>query len=307
MIKGYYNNQSYIANEISEDIPAILKKFQNGNVHSVFNTSFNLIFDEHIVHIGSMENGLAPFGIGLEKLATHQLTQKVQIGMKVTFVPTKNVLIFENGCSLQLSNVSVVNHLIKQSSFDSVVLETNVKDVFQFIRTNKWTFGFVQSEEEKQQLFHFLFNKKVEDTDIIIYLQRLIELIKGSSKQDATAVFNYWMGRGSGLTPSGDDILTGACAVIILLQGKDNHFTEKLREYLLANGRNRTTQIAYEYLLYATEQKFHSHLLQLCKQLVEQDKEALAYSLKNLLQVGHTSGADTLLGTIIGCKAYLNL
>ena len=51
----------------SEDISRILEKNPIGNVHSVFNTSFNLAFGEHLVHIGAVENGLAPFGIGMEQ------------------------------------------------------------------------------------------------------------------------------------------------------------------------------------------------------------------------------------------------
>ena len=105
----------------------------------------------------------------------------------------------------------------------------------------------------------------VEDVPVLNKLDNLLNLACNNSEdEDAEKVFDYWIGRGLGLTPTGDDVITGICAVLSALEGTDQTFIQQLKSYMMDRGRDRTTQIAVEYLQYATENKFHSHLLDVC-------------------------------------------
>ena len=137
-------------------------------------------------------------------------------------------------------------------------------------------------------------------------LESLLRLACNDSGEDAIEVFDYWIGRGLGLTPTGDDIITGICAVLSSTEGTDKLFLQQLNSYLVEHGRERTTHIALEYLMYATESKFHSHLLQVCYVLGEPRGAGFSKALDEMKGIGHTSGADTLVGVLIGIKAAVS-
>ena len=64
----HYNlPQEWFALAASADIYQILENHPKGTVHSVFTSSFNLVFGGNLIHIGGLEMGLAPFGIGLKQ------------------------------------------------------------------------------------------------------------------------------------------------------------------------------------------------------------------------------------------------
>ena len=86
-------------------------------------------------------------------------------------------------------------------------------------------------------------------------------------------------------------------------EGTNQTFLQQLKTYLSEHGRERTTHIALEYLLYASENKFHSHLLELCMVLDKPRGPEFLKALEEMKKMGHTSGADTLVGILVGIKA----
>ena len=93
----------------SEDIAHIFNKHPKGHVHSVFTSSFNLAFGKHLVHIGAVENGVAPFGIGLDQLNATLLTKLLAVNLEVFWDEYSTSLIFPKGISLSLDQSSEVD------------------------------------------------------------------------------------------------------------------------------------------------------------------------------------------------------
>ena len=54
-----------------------------GTIHSVFNTSFNLIFQKQLIHIGKDSEGVSAFGITLPESLVMELIQAVEVGNRV--------------------------------------------------------------------------------------------------------------------------------------------------------------------------------------------------------------------------------
>jgi hypothetical protein len=102
------------------------------------------------------------------------------------------------------------------------------------------------------------------------------------------------IGLGPGLTPSGDDMLTGALAV--LHSSADYH--RRLQYHLILPHslqlQTMTTAISCGYLDNAAKGLFSTPLLHLLSALRNQHRVLSA--IRELLNHGHTSGADTLLG-----------
>lgn len=102
-----------------------------------------------------------------------------------------------------------------------------------------------------------------------------------------------WLGKGPGLTPSSDDMLVG----MLLAAQMDGALSSKQCEKFFTASGNLfvvTTRVSASYLRYASQGLFGSPLLHFATSL--QRGLRITQAVEKLLGVGHTSGADTLLG-----------
>ncbi|MFC5603817.1 DUF2877 domain-containing protein [Sporosarcina koreensis] len=288
----------------SDEVSRILKANPNGHVHSVFNTSFNLAFGGHLVHVGALGNGLAPFGIGLDQANAHLLTTLLAGDLEAVWDEASMSLLFPKGITLSLAEAKWSNHQIHPFTYNCPSLEDNFMFLANRLLQDDWSTGLAQTTEEKKRIIQYIVDpsSSTDDVSVLEKLDELKELVL-HHEMDAKKVFDYWIGRGLGLTPSGDDCLTGICAVLSALEGTDQTFPQKLKPYLMEHGQKRTTYVALEYLLYATENKFHSHLLNLCYVLDKPRGPEFLKAVEEMKEIGHTSGADTVVGMLIGMKA----
>lgn len=102
-----------------------------------------------------------------------------------------------------------------------------------------------------------------------------------------------FIGKGPGLTPSYDDILMGMLLVTFLDKSINQ---EKLPDFLHGTPplESLTTLISVNYLRFASQRIFSTPLQTLATALVQPMR--LPQAVRLLLQVGHFSGADTLIG-----------
>lgn len=110
------------------------------------------------------------------------------------------------------------------------------------------------------------------------------------------------VGLGSGLTPSGDDILAGAFLALHAL-GK-GRIALNLSAVLTPTINRRTNRISTAYLAEAFQgagvQVFHACL----NAILANDHERFPAILARISDIGHTSGRDTLLGILTVLRAH---
>lgn len=281
-----------------------INQHENGTVHSVFNNSFNLIFGEKMIHIGSVENGIAPFGIGLEHMNAQLLTRKININQPVKWDIDNKQLIIGNKHSISLNQVIQTNHRLSEQLFYASCIRRNLQWITTKLRDKSWQTGLAQSVEEKELIIDYLLTKKNINPNQSLFhrLHELESAVTNGRGDDVKNVFDYWIGRGIGLTPSGDDLLTGMCASLSILHGTSNKFHSLLKDYIMQYGLQRTTQVGYEYLCYAAQHEYHSHLVQMCSAILTKQQSDLTNVLEEMRGIGHTSGTDTLIGVLLGMK-----
>lgn len=109
--------------------------------------------------------------------------------------------------------------------------------------------------------------------------------------------WSLWLGKGPGLTPSQDDMLTGMLLAAWYFNAID---PAGGRRFFAASGsiEQVTTFVSVSYLRYAAQGCFASPLLHFTRALRQTGR--LAAAVQALLALGHTSGADTLLGFWLG-------
>jgi hypothetical protein len=108
------------------------------------------------------------------------------------------------------------------------------------------------------------------------------------------------VGLGEGLTPAGDDCLVGALAVLHAFAAPWLREVGAVGAGIAAAARG-TTLVARDFLLAAVEGRFAEALLRLCGGAPADARHAAAA----LLEVGGTSGADTLSGVHLALEALV--
>lgn len=121
--------------------------------------------------------------------------------------------------------------------------------------------------------------------------------------QDGADDVLWLVGRGPGLTPSGDDMLVGLLALLSATGRLHPDGQGWLRALLLTEGARLTTEIALEYLLAAMSGAYASAVIDLVTAL-DRGPRAVRAARAHLLHHGHTSGCDLLIG-LQGAAVYL--
>jgi hypothetical protein len=112
----------------------------------------------------------------------------------------------------------------------------------------------------------------------------------------------HWIGRGPGLTPSGDDILVGMIAALWCVGAVTAHPLGRMGARLEVAARRRTTDISLEYLHYACRGMAAGVLRDLLSALGSADSPAVLAAVGRLRRYGHTSGMDCLLGAVTALR-----
>lgn len=114
----------------------------------------------------------------------------------------------------------------------------------------------------------------------------------------------HWLGRGPGLTPSGDDILVGAIASLHSMGVLKTDAMATLGPSIQHAAAGLTTEISREYLYYACQGMVAGPLHGLITALGSADTRATINAVSRLRRFGHTSGMDTTLGVIAAFRYH---
>jgi hypothetical protein len=125
--------------------------------------------------------------------------------------------------------------------------------------------------------------------------------IRGRDQARLIAGAGALLGLGEGLTPSGDDCLVGALAVLHHASGEWRHRSgPALFAPLARAARERTTAIGREFVLHALVGRFSEPVLDVLRAArPAEGRRAVA----RLMALGATSGADTLCGMRLACRS----
>lgn len=130
---------------------------------------------------------------------------------------------------------------------------------------------------------------------------RMIAAARGIKFGHDPSAVHWLLGRGAGLTPSGDDVLVGLLGGCLATGQAAPDAVAELCALLERGGRSLTTDVSLEYLLYATRGKFAAPLRSLVDALTAGalDPVRVMRAANSLVGLGHTSGADALLGVLL--------
>jgi hypothetical protein len=124
-----------------------------------------------------------------------------------------------------------------------------------------------------------------------------------------TSVVRALIGLGSGLTPSGDDLLIGYLAGLwCTVQDR----SERLK-FISSLGKtitqlsSKTNDISHMYLYHAVQGQVARRLADLAEGISRgEERERLHEIAETAFKIGHTSGMDTVTGLLIGLATWMS-
>lgn len=261
---------------------SILDKFNEDNrVHSIFNNGINLKGKDGLVFIGTSQNGQLPFGIHVDGKSMESLKDidnntifKFNRSLKILF--TEDHIIDFSKAYFYKSKLPGAKNKIGKRELNYLV---------NIIREKSFVTGLDMTIKDM-----------ISDNKGLIY--KLRTSIDSKDEKYNKEILRTIIGRGKGLTPSGDDLLIGLLWVNEIKEILGIEFLNSLKELILQGGL--TTDVSINYYKSAFIGDYSSKLIDLCYELIEFNEEKIKVRLQDIIQYGHTSGVDILSGIALG-------
>ncbi|MGR3807211.1 DUF2877 domain-containing protein [Pasteurella testudinis] len=156
-------------------------------------------------------------------------------------------------------------------------------------------FSYIQ--QKNTSLFISSGNSEIENkisTQLFNLTFRINQDIQNNRLVDFQEVIHNLIGLGIGLTPSGDDFLTGFLAVLFSNRKPNQHIIDIIRKVIEGN-YHKTTKVSSTMLHYACLGHFHHSIIKFLNKLQYPDKD-FNREIKTILNIGSSSGSDLLFG-----------
>ncbi|MGM0123103.1 hypothetical protein IGI37_000469 [Enterococcus sp. AZ194] len=245
-----------------------------GQVHSLFEHSLNLSFGERLINVTTASTFLSSFGLRISEEAFQRVRTVVKRGELVRL--TEEKIVFYSQKSVQ--TISLAPFAVKDLLIPEIVYQ----------------------EKRIEQLITYLTSLCLEDRLGIEGTKKeqsyVVSLV---NNQQSQTIVPYFVGRGKGLTPSGDDLLLGYLFMLKLYaQPQTKFWKEEIQRVI-----HTTTSISANYFFALSEGFASSVFIELADYLKEpHSTKSLEQVIEAILSVGHTSGADMCYGLLIGAK-----
>ncbi|CQR46306.1 hypothetical protein BN1058_00559 [Paraliobacillus sp. PM-2] len=274
----------------SSFIPVLLSKDTKGKVLNKYETGFNILAGSRLIFIGTEKNGYSPFGIHLSSQDYLPYSKKVNIGASVTFGPRE--LIIEDLFSITLRDDKAYDPIVP---IEREKITTAWKQMIPKVWLER---GYTKIlSTDLAVAMEVIWEMKEPTTVEQKMIRRLINCCSPHvSNEEMDAVCHYFVGRGVGLTPSGDDVLVGVAAILYGKYGPRHPFIKGIKK---VKDKDRTTMVSQTFYQYASIGAFQSTILSTMHAL-SSTNESLVAAVNQLLESGHSSGFDTSFGMYVG-------
>lgn len=285
----------YRIHQLSQFAFETLESATSARVHSIYRKTINLDVNGQILAVQVEDSPLSPISLitdmtqeDMEELGL-AFHQQLSINQEELYLVGKNapyrkIFSYKGTQPLDLS-LSPCN-----SKANLPLLKKSIKKAIASSNTKGFDLIFNHSDQVDDNLIlkaaknHLLAIKKMAESPNPPLSEIIKELV-------------HLIGLGIGLTPSGDDFLTGILAGIILCSQEQTPFALKLKKELQKH-LSDTNDISRAFLTCALKGQFSQTI-----KTLQEHPDIDATSIQEIfLKIGHSSGIDTLCGIYF----YLN-
>jgi len=260
-------------------------------VHSRFHTFINFENNNHIVSLTNMCNQESPVNIILEGLDIQEI---------------QSLSVLDDKIILNGLEILIKQNQIYQSSIDfNILFHKDYKELQRHIDLSVKAL----SNSAPKLSMAFLLDRKRECHFTSgfekAYMRQVNFCIKEILYGDMIKGFTSLKGLGFGLTPSGDDFTAGALFAFYIIQKIHGHDLSGLRKRIYKNAVS-SNLISGTFLSLALRGLFHNSLKLYIINLLSGNKTAIISKVREIADMGGTSGADLLSGFLFTLKKLEN-
>ncbi|MBU5362972.1 DUF2877 domain-containing protein [Enterococcus raffinosus] len=250
-----------------------------GKIHSIFEHSLNLIFEEHLINLTESGNFLSSFGIQLSQVTFQEILPFCQLG---------------NVIKMTEHSLTVYSQLgIKRVLFSDIqVVPLNIRIIKPQVEPLLTLRKILNTKQLEKRLGLFIGNRE----------RRYFNFLQNTEIKNKkwSALVEYFVGRGKGLTPSGDDLIMGYLFILKIY----GHKVCSVLESQLQEASDLTTDVSWNYLSVLLSGYASSPFIELLSGLEERvPYDKLDQLVDEILAIGHTSGSDSCYGILLGLSA----
>lgn len=280
----------------------------HGQIHSIYRRTINLLFDNQLFALQAADSALSPISIITMLPQTKFDSLNFSPNTSVTF--QNNALIFSNALTFNFKNTYIknltLNEKIAKESYYKLTSKINIpKEQEEYLTSlQKEILCVLQHQAFGSLELLFVDKPHINQSFFLDTAEKILTevqtAITNRSWCSAALSLCRLIGLGTGLTPSGDDFLTGILAGLILCNLQHSQFSQSLHQ-LISLSLNNTNLISAAFLKCALKGQFSlaiNHLL---------DNPKSHYIQKDFQQIGHSSGIDTLCGIYFLLKNHHNI
>ncbi|KAF1297799.1 hypothetical protein BAU15_07795 [Enterococcus sp. JM4C] len=243
-------------------------------IHSIFEHSLNIIVGQRLINLTSYPTFLSSFGLRVTEADFQAIRSYTKVGDLVKISESQLVIYSRQKVQiLSLKPTKVKDLAIGVVPYSEGHLQTVVDSITDLGLQKKLGLEFADKEKR--------FARQLAKAEI------------------EPEMITYFIGRGKGLTPSGDDLLLGYLYMLKLYQRSQAATLQKLIQQSI----KRTTIISENYFLALADGYVSSVFKDLNDYLINPNSLNLDEIIQAILAVGHTSGADMCYGLLLGAKA----
>lgn len=263
---------------ISSLLLPLVNKIETGRIHSIFTRGINIQFDDSHLFLSETQQPLSAFGINISKERLDHVIKSVRVGDLV--VKKQHALVLYSECDVIAIHYTDLTGIDLSFPTISCQKETISQTLL---------YRYLQEKKLEKQIGLKMDDELLEKLDQLSYMPKL-------DKTSKLAIIDYFLGRGLGLTPSGDDLLMGFTMAVISF-----HLNQEWLDSLAYKvAENKTTYISTAYFHSLLHDHLSENFVDLVKLLDADNTQEIEVVIDEIQQYGHTSGNDTLYGFWLG-------
>jgi len=285
-----------------------------GLIHSIFQRVINItVLENRLISLVGQEIGQGPLNI-LTNIPNHinlstigikkgdivtRIGESIVIGENVIVISTQWTELWEPKRKFQanlqplkaiMANIEVMRDFALASDHLS-----GLGELIPFTHIN----GLKDSKTEKLGSVSQL---------ALPHISSMLKAIKSGHSHDIIRITKNLVGLGPGLTPAADDMLIGLMISMLYISENFNETSidvKKINKDIISIISGRTTIISEEFLREASVGKVNEAVASLMEKLLTSKQRELENSVRKVLDLGGTSGTDTVFGVILGSHLML--
>ena len=274
-----------------------LRQNKRLQVHSVYHRTVNIYAENRILAFHPDSISLTPLSLALPlheeefALLANAVREKKEIQTQWTESQEVQIHIGKYSWNVgknEVWNPKITGNLNKEQM--RLALQQMREVIMRYSHLGGFSDSVFRNKNPKDDLMSGILREK---TTMILDVS-----VRPGKMEELGRIAQEMIGLGVGLTPSGDDFVTGL--LLGFLTGTFPFDEEELEDFreMVKRQAMYTNDISRQYLLCACEGEFgenYHQLLRLCK-----TGQSISKCLEQIIQTGHTSGLDALNGLAAG-------